>query len=70
MTGKLTDEEASYLRQVASKRWHADLPFRLDRTSLALVQNGLLELDVTHYLAKWYLTPAGEQALRERSPSS
>jgi hypothetical protein len=70
MANKLTDEEASYLQQVLTNRWFKDTPFRLDRISLGLVQRGLLELDLTHYLAKWCLTPAGEQALQERSPGS
>jgi hypothetical protein len=48
----LTDEEASYLQQVLTKRWLKDTPFRLDRISLELVQRGLPELDLTHYLAK------------------
>jgi hypothetical protein len=70
MANKLTDEEASYLQQVLTKRWLKDTPFRLNRISLELVQRGLLELDLTHYLAKWYLTPAGERALQERSTDS
>jgi hypothetical protein len=68
MAEDLTVDEISYLQQVLTKRWHNDVPFRLDRISLGLVQRGLLELDVSHYLAKWYLTPVGEQALRARSP--
>lgn len=70
MTDILTDEEAFYLQQVLTRRRFDDVPFRLDRISIGLVQRGLLELDVTHYLAKWYLTPAGEQALQKRLPST
>lgn len=68
MTNKLTDKEAR--TQVLTKRWFKDTTFRLDRISLGLVERGLLKLDPTHYLAKWRLTPAGEQALQERSPGS
>ncbi len=69
MANKLTDEEASYLQRVLTKRWFKDTPFRLDRISFDFVQRGLLELDLTQ-LAKWCLTPEGEQALQERTSGS
>jgi hypothetical protein len=66
----LTNEEAAYLEKVVQVRTFSDVPFRLDRVSMGLIQRGLLELDVSHYLAKWIVTPAGEQALQERSASA
>ena len=71
MADDLTDQEVAYLqRAIPQGRFLTEVPFRLDRVSLGLVQRGLLELDVSHYLAKWYVTPAGEQALRDRAPSA